>query len=100
MTVPAILLWSTRLTQGLRRRGREGSDADLFCAIGFALYDCHWDRAYRYSLSEEALLALFAKTASPQLHLQALHLALAHGTDASLAGRVRPVSPGRRGQSV
>ena len=56
---------------------------------GYTLYDCHWDRAYRFTFSEEALLGLFSKTGTPTLHVQAMHLALVHFPDISLATRVR-----------
>jgi len=56
---------------------------------GHTLYDCHMDRAYRYTFSEECILALFGRGGFPAAHVPALHLALVHSPDASLALRVR-----------
>jgi len=39
---------------------------DLFpndpAVLGFALYDCRFDRAYKYTFSEDAILAFFSRS--------------------------------------
>jgi len=47
------------------------------------------DRAYRYTFSEECILTLFGRGGFQAAHVPALHLALVHSPDASLALRVR-----------
>jgi hypothetical protein len=57
--------------------------------LGAALYDCHRGVAYRYTLDEDALRSLYGRDGLPGLHTHALHLALVHVSDASLAANVR-----------